>query len=170
MLPNPPLTVLAVDPGFDRVGAAVLQKINSGEILLHSTCIRTDRKDSPAERIQTITKSLEKIIEKFKPEHFITETILFAKNKKTAINVAQARGAMINTASNFGLSVFEYSPLQVQIAITSYGRGDKKQISYMVSKLLKLDTSNMIDDECDAIAVGLTHLSSYNPVFHSKNK
>ncbi|MDO8424259.1 MAG: crossover junction endodeoxyribonuclease RuvC [bacterium] len=151
-------TVLGVDPGFDRVGVAVLDKT----ALLFSDCIVTDRKQTHAERLLFIGEALQKIIKKWKPKALAIETLFFNQNTTSAIGVAQARGVILYEAARAGLSVSEYGPQAVKIAVTGYGKADKLQMASMIKRLVVLpETSKKrLDDELDAIAVGITALAS----------
>ena len=146
---------IAIDPGYDRIGIAVFD----GETLLHSECFVPDTKEF-TERLTQLCGQVEKLIQEFKPESLAMETLFFSKNVKTALSVAEARGAIILTASKEGLSLSEYSPQEVKIAVTSSGNADKKQVIDMVERLLKLEPKKRLDDEYDAIAVGLCHQAS----------
>lgn len=145
-------TVIAVDPGYDRVGLALF----SGDTLVHSECFIPDTKVF-TERLLAISKRIQELIQKFKPSTMALETLFFSKNVKTASQVAEARGAIILTATQAGLSVHEYSPQAVKIAVTSVGNADKTQVIQMVERLLKLEPKKRHDDEYDAIALGICH-------------
>lgn len=154
-------TVLAIDPGFDRVGVAVLDHVGRKERLVFSKCIVTNKKDSHAERIKQIGAEIKKIIKEFKPEYLAIEKLFFNQNTTSAIRVAEARGVIIYEATSAGLSTFEYSPQEIKIATTGYGKAGKKEVESMVLKLLQMSKAPQYDDEVDAIAVGITHLASY---------
>ena len=151
------MKIIAIDPGYERVGIAVLDK----DTVIFSECFKTSPRLKMAERIFEIGREINKIIKKFKPEAMAIETLYFTTNQKTAMGVAEARGAIIYEASRAGLKIFEYTPLQVKIAVTGYGRSDKKAVMAMVGKLLKPGSKPGFssDDELDAIAVGLTCLA-----------
>ena len=150
--------VLAIDPGFDRVGVAVLEKNN----VLFSDCIVTNRKDSQAKRLLAIKISLEKIIKKWNPNVLAIEKLFFNQNTTNALKVAEARGVILVVAAENNLRVFEYSPQAIKIAVTGYGKATKNQVATMVKKLVKLPEkpSKRLDDEVDAIALGITCLAS----------
>ena len=153
-------TVLAIDPGFDRVGVAVLEKDN----LLFSDCIETNRKSPHQERLLTIGKAVEKIIRKWKPEALAIEKLFFNQNVTNALKVSEARGIIIYEAAKAGLEIFEYSPQAIKIAVTGYGKADKTQIASMVRKLITLPSKKMLDDEIDAIALCITHLATHKGI------
>ena len=88
------------------------------------------------------------------------ETIYFEKNAKTAIGVAQVKGMLAYIASTHDLPVFEYTPLEVKVAITGYGKSTKAAVAAMLPRLIQLPTRKRLDDEVDAIAIGLTCLAS----------
>jgi len=150
--------VLAIDPGFDRVGVAILEKDN----LLYSECIETDRKSPHAERLLQIGVEVRRVIKKWKPGDLAIEELFFNKNITNALKVSEARGVIVYEAVRAGLEVHEYSPQAIKIAVTGYGKADKTQVESMVRKLVKIAETErkMLDDELDAIAVGITHLAS----------
>lgn len=153
------MRVLAIDPGYDRLGIAVLEKQNGKEIALFSACTVTDKKLLHHERFAHIGREVKNAIAKWKPEALAIETLFLFSNQKTAMRVAEARGVILYEAALARLSVFEYTPLQVKIAITGYGRSDKAQITDMVKKLVSLSPRKRLDDEYDALAIGLTCLA-----------
>ncbi len=160
------MKVISIDPGYERIGIAIIEK--SGvpgtppkEVLLYSDCFKTSAKLPITERFLLIGKEIEKIIKKYEPEAMAIETLFFNSNQKTAMQVSEARGIIIYQALTNNLEVFEYTPLQIKIAITGYGRGDKKQVTDMLHHLIEIKKEIKYDDEYDAIAVGLTHLACY---------
>lgn len=151
--------VLGIDPGFDRIGVAILDK----EKVLFSDCIVTDRKLPHAERLLMIGEAVKKVIKKWQPEVLAIETLFFNQNTSTALKVSEARGVILYEASRAGLEVTEYSPQAVKLAVTGYGKADKEQVESMVRKLVEVPETKAkrLDDELDAIAVGITHLATY---------
>jgi crossover junction endodeoxyribonuclease RuvC len=154
------MRILGIDPGFERLGIAIVEKERGGkEKLVFSECFRTS-KDLPfSERIKNIGEELEKIIKKHKPEVLSIETLFIETNQKTAMRVSEARGVVIYIASTHGMKVFEYTPLQIKIAVTGYGKADKKSVMMMVPKLIVMENRKMLDDELDAVAVALTAIA-----------
>ena len=124
--------ILGVDPGFDRLGVCVLDKEKNKETLIFSTCITTSRKDSFEQRLSFIGKEFETIIKKYKPMELAIETIFFTTNQKTIITVAEVRGVCIYLSFIHGLSIHEYSPPQIKVAVTGYGKATKEDIAIMV--------------------------------------
>ena len=152
------MKVLAIDPGYGRCGVAVLMKDSGKERVLYSDCIETSAKLPFSERLVTVVRECERVIKKESPEHMAIEKLYFATNQKTAMQVAEVRGALIALAAGFGLPVSEYTPMQVKAAL-GYGKADKKQVAKMLHMLVKIDKPVRHDDEYDAIAVGVTHLA-----------
>ncbi len=150
-----PLRIIGIDPGYERVGVAIIEKDRS-EKLLFSTCIVTDRKNTSSERLVVIGQQLKTIIEEYHPDALAIESLLFNSNQKTVMLVAAARGVIIYEAALTNIPVFEYNPLQIKIATTGYGRAEKKQVTHMVEKLLVIPPGKRHDDEYDAIAIALT--------------
>ncbi len=152
--------ILGIDPGYGRVGIAVVEKTNKGEKLIHSECFETDAKLPHPKRLLLIGEKIRETIEKYHPSKIAIETLLWSKNVKTAMQVAEARGVILLEAARNGILVCEYNPNQIKLAVTGYGKSDKKQVICMVEKLIKLDCASAgqkrHDDEYDAIAAGLT--------------
>jgi len=154
------MRILGIDPGYERLGIAIVEKRDGKEILVYSSCFKTSSSDPFPDRLHAIGREIERVINQYKPEALSIETLFFNTNQKTAMRVAETRGVIIHESSRGGLSIHEYTPLQIKIALTGYGRADKNQISFMLGKLLSLDATKKIDDECDAIAAALTHSAS----------
>lgn len=154
------MKVLAVDPGFERLGVAIVEKENGGpESVVHSACIQTSVQEVFPERLRILGEAVRSLIHTHAPEALAIETLLFNTNRATAMPVAAARGVVLYEAARSGLSVFEYSPAQIKVAVAGYGKAPKHQVADMVRALVSLDERARLDDEIDAIAVGLTHLA-----------
>ncbi len=147
---------MGIDPGFDRMGCAILEKTRDGEKLLYSTCLASDKNNPHAKRLFGIGREIEKIIKKHKPDILAIEKLFFTKNQKTAMAVSEARGMVLFLAAAGGLEIKEYTPLEIKIALTGYGRAEKNQVQEMVKAVLKMPTIPKSDDEVDAIACALT--------------
>lgn len=160
--PMQPETVLAIDPGFGRIGLAVMKLEQDRPKFLFSQCLETDSKKARPERLLFIGQEIKKVIKKWKPEVLAIETLFFNTNTTSALGVAEARGIIIYEAGNANMKIFEYSPQSIKIAVTGYGKADKVQIAIMVKKLVKLPEKSLkrLDDEMDAIALGITHLAT----------
>lgn len=154
------MRVLAFDPGYERLGVAVLEKQQGKEILLYSNCVRTSAKLPFEERLRQLGTAAEELIEKWNPEAVALEEVFFEKNAKTAMQVAEVRGALMYIAARAKLKSYHYTPGEVKIAVTGYGGSDKKAIAAMVPKILRISEGKRLDDELDAIAVGITCLAS----------
>ncbi len=153
------MRVLAFDPGFERLGVAVVEK-NKKEELLYSDCVRTKATLLFSERLAILGKEVDALIKKWKPDCVALENLYFENNAKTAMNVAAVRGMLIYLGAAHDLVVHEYTPLQVKVAVTGYGKSDKRAVALMVQKLVSIQDKKRLDDELDAIAVGLTCLAS----------
>ena len=154
------MKVIAIDPGYERMGVAIIEKIDGKESLLFSECFKTSSKIPHEERLKLIGQEIEKLIKKYKPESMAIETLFFKNNQKTAMHVSEARGVMLYVASVLQLSVKEFSPMAIKIAVTGYGNRDKNQVIFMVKKLIKTKKDIKYDDEYDAIAAGLTFFAT----------
>lgn len=154
------MRILAFDPGYERLGVAVLEKQNGKEVLLHSECIRTKAALTFPERLAELGSGVEALIAQWAPQGVALEEVFFEKNAKTAMQVAEVRGMLTYIAAAKGLAVHQYTPAEVKIAITGYGASDKRAVAAWVPKLVRLPERKRLDDELDAIAVGITCLAS----------
>ncbi|MCF7843965.1 crossover junction endodeoxyribonuclease RuvC [Candidatus Gracilibacteria bacterium] len=150
--------ILGIDPGFDRLGVCILDKSGSKEELVHSQCITTSKKETFEVRLAEIGEELTKILKKYKPNELAIETLFFTTNQKTIIPVAEVRGICIYLSHINDVKIYEYSPPQIKLAITGYGKAKKEDVAHMIPKILgKQMKSGILDDEIDAIAIALTH-------------
>lgn len=154
------MRVLGVDPGYDRLGLAILEGERGKEKVLFSSCVETDRKESFDARLLTIGLAIRATLSTWHPDLIALETLYMSKNQKTALPVASARGVVLFVSAEAQIKVVEYSPQAVKIATTGYGNSTKDQVMKMVTRLVSVPNLRAKDDEFDAIAVALTALAS----------
>lgn len=159
--PTPAMSsrVLAVDPGYDRLGLAVVEGDPSKPVCVWSDVILPPKGLREA-RLAVVFTAIQDAITEYSPTVLAIESLFFTKNQTTGIGVAEARGAVLSAAGLAGLTVMEFSPQQVKLAVTGYGNADKKAITSMVPKLIFLTDKKRLDDEFDAIALGIAALST----------
>ena len=150
------MRILGIDPGFERLGIAVLEKNKSKDLVIFSECFKTSANLEFSERLVLIGKEIEKVIKKYKPDVLAIETLFFTTNQKTVMHVAEARGVVIYECAKAKIKIFEASPPQIKIATTGYGKANKEQVMRMVKILVDIDNTKKSDDELDAIAIALT--------------
>ena len=155
------MRILGIDPGTGILGFGV---IDTGikPVMVDAGVIRTPVHEDDAIRLKTIFDELTEIIESTKPDAMSVEKLFFARNVTTAMTVAQARGVVLLCGKQAKLEIFEYTPMQIKMAITSYGKADKKQVQEMVRVLLGLKEVPKPDDCADALAAALTHATVAN--------
>lgn len=157
------MRILAIDPGYDRMGIAVLEGNPSRPTLVWSDCVEPP-KGEKEERLAVIERAVADAIRAYAPDLFALETLFFSTNKKTALGVAEARGAALSAVGAAGIPVREFSPGTVKVAVTGDGHADKTAIARMVPRLVVLPPkTRRRDDELDAIAVGIAALASGFP-------
>lgn len=152
------MTILGIDPGYDRVGWAVLT-VNSSRTYSVTAydCIQTNKSDDIWQRYSQIAVDLRKVIATHSPDVAAIESIFFSKNQKTAIKVSEARGIIIGCILSDVREIAEYTPNQIKLAVTGYGNSDKTAVEKMVRMQLKITNKKVIDDTMDAIATAFTH-------------
>lgn len=151
------MIILGIDPGLAITGYAIIEKNGSKFEMIDYGCILT-KKDKKLEfRLFEISKKLEKIISKYKPNKIAIEQLFFCKNAKTAMVVGQARGVILLIATKNNLPIFEFTPLQIKQTVSGYGKADKRQVQKMIQIILNLKELPKPDDAADALAIAYTY-------------
>ncbi len=161
------MKILGIDPGYDKLGIAVVEKVEGEkEKLVYSACIKTTRGAPFNERLMQIAEIVEQTISAHSPAALAIEKLFFTSNQKTAMQVSEVRGLIIYLASKNNLQIFEYTPSQVKSTVAGSGNASKDQIINMVPRLIKINKEIKEDDEYDAIALALTCLAC-EPLIHN---
>jgi crossover junction endodeoxyribonuclease RuvC len=151
------MRILGIDPGTGILGFGVVDVERGKTTLVDAGVIRTPVKEDDAVRLLTIYEELTSIIKETKPEMMSVEKLFFARNVTTAMTVSQARGVVLLCGMQAGLTIHEYTPMQIKQALTGYGKAEKKQIQEMVRVILQLKEIPKPDDAADALAAAITH-------------
>jgi crossover junction endodeoxyribonuclease RuvC len=152
-------SIIGIDPGLSATGYGIIEiEKNTLYHMCHGV-IRTYPEDPMAERLLQLSTTLYQVLTQRKPDEASVEHIYFAKNMKTAIPVAQARGAILLTLAKAGIPVNEYTPLEVKQSVAGRGRADKAQIQLMIKLILHLDEIPSPDHAADALALAYCHSS-----------
>ncbi|KXK08118.1 MAG: Crossover junction endodeoxyribonuclease RuvC [Microgenomates bacterium OLB22] len=154
------MIILAFDPGIERTGFAVFTTEKGGEQLVDFGCLFTERSRALPDRLDHLHQQVTKLFREHNPTHIAMEQLFFTNNQKTAITVAQAQGVLLLAAADYGPVTF-FSPVTIKMAVTGYGKADKKQVQQLVIAQLGLKEAPKPDDTVDAIACGLTAVIHY---------
>jgi len=150
------MNILGIDPGIADTGFGVVTKDDKGKLeCADYGSIVTDSQTDMAERLDILSRELQKTVEKYKPDLIAVEELFFCKNVKTALIVGQARGVILLTAKKNNIKTEEFTPLQVKQAVSTYGKASKAQVQKMVKMLLNMEQIPKPDDAADALAVGI---------------
>ncbi len=152
--------ILGIDPGYGRMGYAVLSAVGNELRLLVCDVTITPTGQAYPLRLQLLYEELSVIIARYHPQEAAVEKLFFGKNVTTAIGVAQARGVALLTLVQSGLPIAEYTPSEVKLAVTGYGAARKEQVGYMVQHILGLPSIPRPDDAADAAAIAMCHAHS----------
>ena len=154
------MKILGIDPGYGRVGYGCIEVIHDQVVVLGSGVITTmpgeNGVENMGERLGEIRRDLLVILERFKPDKVAVEELFFVQNVTTGIKVAEARGVILVTCYEAGCELVDVQPTQVKMALTGFGRADKKQVTEMLVKVLQLTTIPTPDDAADALAIAWT--------------
>lgn len=152
------MRIIGIDPGTGILGFGIIEVAKDGKAqMVDAGVIRTPVKEDDAVRLLTIYEELTEIIADTKPTEMSVEKLFFARNVTTAMTVSQARGVVLLCGMQAGLTIHEYTPMQIKQALTGYGRAEKKQIQEMVRVVLQLKDAPKPDDCADALAAAITH-------------
>lgn len=156
------MRILGIDPGTATVGYGIIEVNNDQIIVVNYGFIQTSSKSQMSHRLNIIYDDIKTLIDTFKPDLMSIEELFFFKNAKTVISVSQARGVILLAAVQANIEIFEYTPLQVKVTLTGYGRSDKNEVQNCVKDILELDEIPKPDDAADALAIALCHYQHMN--------
>lgn len=151
------MRILGIDPGYAIMGYGIVEKIGNKFKVLAYGSITTEANESMTDRLKHIYSKLMMLIDEYQPDEASIEELFFNTNTRTAIKVGQARGVAILACANSGVTISEYTPLQIKMALTGYGRADKKQVQQMIKAILNLKEVPKPDDTADALAAAICH-------------
>ncbi|MGI5959151.1 MAG: crossover junction endodeoxyribonuclease RuvC [Massiliimalia sp.] len=151
------MRIIGVDPGYAIVGVGVLEYQNNSFRTLDYGAITTPAGMEFSNRLKVIFEDFSNLLDLYKPDAIAVERLYFTTNQKTAIDVAQARGVILLAASLRNIPCYEYTPLQVKLAVVGYGKAVKKQVMEMTTKILNLKEVPKPDDVADALAIAVCH-------------
>lgn len=151
------MKILGIDPGTGILGFGIIEIVKNQPKLVDGGVIRTPVHEDDGVRLLTIYDELTQIIKDTKPDMMSVEKLFFARNVTTAMTVAQARGVVLLCAMQAGIPFHEYTPMQIKMAVTGYGKAEKKQVQEMVKVILQLKEIPKPDDAADALAAAITH-------------
>ena len=151
------MRILGIDPGYAIVGVGVVDYAGMNFAPLEYGAITTEAGTVFADRLTAIYDDLDFLIDRWKPDCIALERLFFTSNQKTVIDVAQARGVIILCAAQRKIPLFEYTPLQVKMAVVGYGKAEKRQVMDMTRRILRLEQIPKPDDAADALAIAICH-------------
>jgi crossover junction endodeoxyribonuclease RuvC len=154
----PAVVVIGVDPGTQHTGYGVVTEQGGQPVALDWGVISPRPALSLPDKLQTIYTALQACVDTHHPDILAVEELFFAKNVRSAVTLAHARGVTLLAAAAAGLAVVAYSPLEIKQAVVGYGRADKHQVQIMVHALLNIPGPMPAEDAADALAVALCHL------------
>ncbi|MCL5947144.1 MAG: crossover junction endodeoxyribonuclease RuvC [Chloroflexi bacterium] len=149
--------ILGIDPGSARLGFGVVDCDGPDLQVVRFGCLETSPTDATSVRLYALYRQLTEVIAGTEPSEIAVEELFFNKNARTVIAVAQARGVALLSAAEYGVPIYEYTPLQVKVSVVGFGRAEKRQVQRMVTSMLQLSEIPEPDDVADALAVAICH-------------
>jgi len=147
--------IIGIDPGLARVGYGIIDVIGGEKIMLDCGIIETQSTQKEESRLIEISNDLSSILKKWSPESAAVEKFFFYRSS-TTISVVQARGVILMTLGSHNLSIQEFPPMQIKLAVTGYGHSGKDEVLKSVMNELNLTSPPRPDDAADALAIALT--------------
>ncbi|WMJ75804.1 MULTISPECIES: crossover junction endodeoxyribonuclease RuvC [unclassified Sedimentibacter] len=154
------MIIFGIDPGLAISGYGILNYVGNKFEVLDYGAVTTDSCEEFPKRLKKIYDRYTELFMLYKPEAVAIEELFYNKNVKTAIAIAEARGVHLLAAENFGIPLYEYTPLQIKQGIVGYGRAEKRQIQEMVKIILHLECIPKPDDVADGLAAAICHAHS----------
>ena len=151
------MIIMGIDPGLAITGFGIIRYQKNQFSVIQYGVIRTAAKTPLPERLLAIHQGIHTLANRYQPQAAAVEELFFNTNAKSAFLVGQARGVAVTSAASCGISIFEYTPLQVKQAVAGYGRADKQQVQQMIKTLLHLNEIPRPDDAADALAIAVCH-------------
>ena len=149
------MRIIGIDPGLARVGYGIIDVIGGEKIMLDCGIIETQSTQKEESRLIEISNDLSSILKKWSPEYAAVEKFFFYRSS-TTISVVQARGVILMTLGSHNLSIQEFPPMQIKLAVTGYGHSGKDDVLKSVMNELNLTSPPRPDDAADALAIALT--------------
>lgn len=157
------MRILSIDPAIRNTGFAIVEGDAQQQTALDYGVISIPQKIPQSQALAAVCRGIRNLIEKWQPDEVAVEAIIYVQSHKTAISMGAARAAAMIAAADTGLKIFEYSPTKVKSAVVGQGRADKAQVAFMVRALLGLNETPP-SDAADALAIGLAHLATSDPL------
>ena len=151
------MRVLGIDCGMERTGYGLIESDGRMHRIITAGCIVTTPKHPLNERLLAIARGLREVIGQHEPSAAAVEEVFYAQNVKTALKLSHVRGVVLLAIAEAGLSLGEYSPLEIKTSVVGYGRAEKQQVKLMVHSILRLENEIESEDACDALAVAICH-------------
>ncbi|HEX4165500.1 MAG TPA: crossover junction endodeoxyribonuclease RuvC [Bryobacteraceae bacterium] len=165
------MRIAGIDCGTECTGFGVVDTDGRSHRFITAGIIRTKSVDPLAYRLKSIAAELRSLIQDFSPDVVAVEEVFHAVNAKSALKLAHVRGVALLVVAEAGLSVCEYSPLEVKISVVGYGRAEKHQVQMMVLSLLGINKQFASFDATDALAVAICHATrAHYPVASGSRK
>lgn len=148
--------VIGFDPGYGRLGFGVIDVVKNNPVYVACGVLTTPAGRPTGERLHEIARDVRSLFEKYQPQEMAIESLFFAKNTTTALQVAEVRGVLLLLAEEAGILVKDVKPVEVKLALTGYGKADKQQMQEMVKTVFRLKSIPKPDDAADALAIAWT--------------
>lgn len=157
------MVVLGIDPGYAILGYGVVDCVGASLRILDYGVIETNSRMPFPERLERLYAGSSELVRRYTPEQVAFEELFFYRNVTTAMQVGAGRGVALLVMQQSGLPLYEYTPMQIKLAVTGNGHADKKQVQQMVRVLLRLQDIPKPDDAADALAVAICHANTMRP-------
>ncbi len=157
------MRILGIDPGYAILGYGVVETAGTKLTAVDFGVIETTPDEALPQRLEKLYDGTRTLIDRFRPDQAVFEELFFYRNTTTAFAVGAGRGVAILASQQAGLPLYEYTPMQIKLAVTGNGHADKRAVQQMVKLLLALERTPQPDDAADALAAAICHGSTIGP-------
>lgn len=152
------MRVLGIDPGLTRCGVGIVDVARDRRAtLVHVSVLRTPVDDALERRLLALGDGIEALLDEHRPDAVAIERVFAQNNVRTVMGIAQISGVALVAAARRSLPVGMHTPSEVKAAVTGYGAADKRQVTTMIQRVLRLDAPPQPADAADALALAVCH-------------
>jgi len=150
------MKILGIDPGLTNSGFGCVENRGKSYYKLYGDTAAAPVKLPLPQRLAAVRTYTLEVLRAVKPEAVAVEMLFsHAEYPKTALEMAQARGVILEACATAGTPVVEYPARRVKQAVVGAGGASKDQVSRMVSRHLNLKEPPATQHEADALALAL---------------
>jgi crossover junction endodeoxyribonuclease RuvC len=153
------MIIIGFDPGTRFCGYGIIEADKRKILAAGCDVVKLNSKLKLSVKLADLFKAISLVIDEYKPDIAVVETIFYGKNIQSSITLAHARGVILLACALSNIQVYEYSPREIKKAVTGNGNANKAQVGEMIQKIIGLKEPIKSEDAADALSVAYTHFN-----------